>query len=57
MRPTDTTDYSKIDFKLRQDLSVAQNLNNSLKTDLSNAKEELWKLKQEKINGNPRTKK
>jgi hypothetical protein len=37
-----------IDDKLRSELAVAENLNVSLKKDLEQAKETIWKLKQEK---------
>jgi hypothetical protein len=37
-----------IDDKLRSELAVAENLNASLKKDLEEAKETIWKLKQEK---------
>jgi hypothetical protein len=37
-----------LDDKLRANLAVAENLNTSLKKDLEEAKETLWKLKQEK---------
>jgi len=43
----DPVDYSQLDQKLRSDLAVAENLNNSLKKDLAEAKETIWKLKQE----------
>lgn len=37
-----------LDDKLRANLAVAENLNTSLKKDLEEAKETIWKLKQEK---------
>jgi len=37
-----------IDDKLRSELAVAENLNVSLKRDLEQAKETIWKLKQGK---------
>jgi len=37
-------DYSKIDEKLRNELSIAQNLNQSLLADKHELQEKLWKL-------------
>jgi hypothetical protein len=37
-----------LDDKLRSELAVAENLNVSLKKDLEEAKETIWKLKQGK---------
>ena len=45
IKSKDTTDYSKIDAKLRDDLKVAQNLNESLLKDKNDLQEKLWKLK------------
>lgn len=38
-------DYSKVDEKLRNKLSIARNLNQSLLTDKQELQEKLWKLK------------
>jgi len=38
-------DYSKIDEKLRNELSIAQNLNQSLLADKHSLQEQIWKLK------------
>lgn len=43
------------ELKLQEELAVAQNLNESLFQDLKQAKETLWKIKQEKQNGNKKT--
>jgi len=43
------------DPELQDQLAIAQNLNVSLRRDLDEAKEALWKLKQEKQNGNKKT--
>ena len=43
-----TVDYEKIDAKLRADLEVAKNLNESLLKDKIDLQEKLWKLKNEK---------
>ena len=43
------------ELKLKEQLAVAQNLNESLFQDLKQAKETLWKIKQEKQNGNKKT--
>jgi glucose-6-phosphate-specific signal transduction histidine kinase len=48
-REKEVVDYSKIDAKLKNDLSVAQNLNQSLAKDKNDLREEIWKLKQ-KVN-------
>jgi len=37
-----------LDDKLRSELAVAENLNTSLKRDLEQAKETIWKLKNPK---------
>jgi hypothetical protein len=41
-------DYEKIDAKIRDDLEVAKNLNESLLKDKHDLQEKLWKLKNEK---------
>ena len=38
-------DYSKVDEKLRKELIIAQNLNQSLLADKHDLQEQLWKLK------------
>jgi hypothetical protein len=38
-------DYSKVDEKLRNELSIAQNLNQSLLADKRSLQEQLWKSK------------
>jgi len=48
-------DLSDAELKLKEQLAVAQNLNESLFQDLKQAKETLWKIKQEKQNGNKKT--
>jgi len=48
-------DLSNAELKLKEELVVAQNLNESLFQDLQEAKEALWKMKQEKQNGNQKT--
>jgi len=48
-------ELSDAELKLKEQLAVAQNLNESLFQDLKQAKETLWKIKQEKQNGNKKT--
>ena len=43
--------YEQLDEKLRRDLTVAQNLVESLKQDKNELQQEVWKLKKEKQNG------